>query len=204
MRSRAFRPIAVLLSVLLLASSPVHAGPVVIRDVIQIIGSYQNPPDLRLRLAGATETSGSTDGTRGTSKTAPQTSDSLLSAIIVTPQDPVVVVAQGDVEGTICDCGDVTVAPGGFPKWPLLFLAAVPLFFIGHDDDCEDCDRVTPVTPLPTPNPSPSINPLIPPAIPEPSSLLLLGTGLAAFGAGLRRRYQKAKLSAQVESTEEG
>jgi hypothetical protein len=97
----------------------------------------------------------------------------------------------------------VTVAPGGFPKWPLLFLAAVPLFFIGHDDDCEDCDRVNP-TPSPTPNPSPSINPLIPPAVPEPSSLLLLGTGLAAFGAGLRRRYQKAKLSAQVESTEEG
>lgn len=208
MSSRAFRPIAVLLSVLLLASSPVHAGPVVISDVIQIIGSYQNPPDLRLRLAGATETSGSTDGTSSTSKTvdssaAPKTSDSLLSGIIVTPQDPVVVVAQSDVEGTICDCGDVTVAAGGFPKWPLLFLAAVPLFFIGDDDDCDDCDRVTP-TPTPTPNPSPSINPLGPVPVPEPGSLLLFGSGLAAFGVGLRRRYQKAKLSAQVDSTEEG
>jgi hypothetical protein len=202
MRSRAFRPIAVLLSVLLLASSPVHAGPVVIRDVIQIIGSYQNPPDLRLRLAG----SGSTAGTDGTSKTAasssaPQTSDSLLSAIAVTPQDPVVVVAPGDVEGTICDCGAVTVAAGGIPKWPLLFLAAIPLFFIDGDDDCDDCDKVTP-TPTPTPNPTPTPTPQVP--VPEPGSLLLLGSGLAAFGAGLRRRYQKAKLSAQVESTEEG
>ena len=42
------------------------------------------------------------------------------------------------------------------------------------------------------------------PEIPEPASLLLFGSGLAAFGAGLRRRYAKGKLAAQIQTTEEG
>jgi hypothetical protein len=33
--------------------------------------------------------------------------------------------------------------------------------------------------------------------------LLLFGTGLAAFGAGLRRRYQKNKLAEQIKAQEE-
>jgi hypothetical protein len=33
--------------------------------------------------------------------------------------------------------------------------------------------------------------------------LLLFGTGLAAFGAGLRRRYQKIKLAEQIKAQEE-
>jgi hypothetical protein len=32
----------------------------------------------------------------------------------------------------------------------------------------------------------------------------LFATGLAAFGAGLRRRYARAKLETQLENTEEG
>ena len=40
------------------------------------------------------------------------------------------------VEGTICDCGEILI-PGGFPKWPLLFLAAIPLFFIDTGDDID-------------------------------------------------------------------
>jgi hypothetical protein len=32
----------------------------------------------------------------------------------------------------------------------------------------------------------------------------LLGSGLAAFGAGLRRRYAKGKLATQPQTTEEG
>jgi hypothetical protein len=68
----------------------------------------------------------------------------------------------------------------------LLFLAAIPFFFIHGCDDCE--------TPTPTPTPTPPPEP-----IPEPGSLLLFGTGLAAFGAGLRRRYASAKLAAKTE-----
>jgi len=208
MRSRAFRPIAVLLSVLLIASTPVHAAPVAIREVMQIIGNYQNPAELRLRSSQTSSTSqaGASGSVRAASSyvsadgtleivdpsAAPIASaDSLLSGIAVDtddPQGPVEVIAQGDVEAAICDCGEVTVPGGGIPKWPLLFLAAIPFFFI---HGCDDCDK-------PTPTPTPEI------PIPEPASLLLFGSGLAAFGAGLRRRHARAKLNAQIQNTEEG
>ena len=210
MRSRAFRPVAILLSVLLLASSPVQAGPVAIGDVIQIIGSYQNPPKLRLRGSSTSNTQvarliESTDGAATLASAVAESSgsakqtDSLLSGIAVEsndPQDPVILVAQGDVDGTICDCGEVTVA-AGFPKWPLLFLAAIPLFFI-PEDNCETCDRITP-----TPTPTPVTTPTPQTPVPEPTSLLLFGSGLAAFGMRLRKRRMEAKLNTQV-NTEEG
>lgn len=217
MKSRAFRPIAVLLSVLLLASTPVHAGPVAIGEVLQILGSYQNPPQLRLRSYSQTSSSavagvyGSAPAPSGyvssegmveivdTSVAPASSPDSLLSGITVDIDDPqraVEIIAQGDVQGTICDCGEVMVAAGGFPKWPLLFLAAIPFFFIHGDEEFVTPNPISTPTPLPTPTPQ------VP--IPEPASLLLFGSGLAALGAGLRRRYAKAKLSAQVETAEEG
>jgi hypothetical protein len=100
-------------------------------------------------------------------------------------QDPqklgVEIVEEAEVEGTICDCGEILIPDGAFPKWPLLFLAAVPLVFI---NDCDDCAQTpdstpTPTPPPPTPTPTPT---------PEPATLLLFGTGLVAVGAGLRRR----------------
>lgn len=210
MRSRAFRPIAATLSVMLLAGSPVHAGPVAISEVIQIIGNYQNPPELRLRgsqtgnpVSAQTTSSvrqSASDGSLNITDTSaasvdPTSADTLLAGVAVAAEDPqggVDVIDQGDVEGTVCDCGEITVPGGGIPKWPLLFLAAIPFFFIRGCDDCE-----TP-TSTPTPTPTPEV------PIPEPASLLLFGSGLAALGTGLRRRYAKGKLAAQVQNTEEG
>ena len=208
MRNRAFRSIAAIISVMLLAGTPASAGPVAIHEVIQVLGGYQNPPGLRLRsvsqagapasgVNGSTQvTSGVRQSLAGRSVDVPDTSttglatnnstDSLLSGVAVSsdaPQGGVDVIAQGDLEGTICDCGEIT-APGGIPKWPLLFLAAIPFFFI---HGCDDCDKPT-GTPTPTP----------PDTMPEPASLLLFGSGLAAFGTGLRRRYARAKLAAQI------
>jgi hypothetical protein len=217
MLSRAFRPIASILAILLLSGAPTHAAPVAIREVIQVLGTSQNPPELRLRSVSQ-YTNSSVDEGNGTSPVASSTqqsaagdlaeipdssigdvvagdsADTLLAGVAVSadPQAGVDVVDQGDVEGTICDCGEITVPGGGFPKWPLLFLAAIPFFFI---HGCDHCETPTPPT-TPTPPGTPEI--------PEPASLLLFGSGLAAFGAGLRRRYARAKLETQLQTTEEG
>jgi hypothetical protein len=217
MMSRAYRPIAAILSILLLSGAPTHAAPVAISEVIQVLGSYQNPPELRLRNVSQATSSLVDDGvgpspvataaqqsaaggvaeipdtTTGAVVTSDST-DTLLAGVAVSadPQGGVDVVDQGDVEGTICDCGEITIPGGGWPKWPLLFLAAIPFFFI---HGCDHCETPTPPT-TPTPPGTPEV--------PEPASLFLLGSGLAAFGAGLRRRYAKGKLATQLQTTEEG
>ncbi len=208
MMSRAFRSTAAILSILLLTGVPTHAAPVVISEVIQVMGSYQNPPELRLRSISQ-NTSAAVEG-EGPSPVASASQESaagdvvevadgstvdvtsgntLLSGVAVSmePQAGVDVVDQGEVEGTICDCGEITVPGGGFPKWPLLFLAAIPFFFI---HGCDDCDVPPPTTTPPPPDE----------VIPEPASLLLFGTGLAAIGARFRKRRSKAA----PQITEEG
>ena len=217
MISRAFRPTAAaILAILLLSSAPTHAAPVAISEVIQVLGSYQNPPELRLRrFSQSTTLVDEGDGPSPVASAAEQSAagglitdvpdtatgdilvgdaaDTLLAGVAVSadPQAGVDVVDQGDVEGTICDCGEITVPGGGFPKWPLLFLAAIPFFFI---DGCDDCET-------PTPPATPTL--LRAPEIPEPASLLLFGSGMAALGAGLRRRYAKGKLETRLQTTEE-
>ena len=214
MTSRAFRSAVAILSILLLSGVPTNAAPVAIREVIQVLGSHQNPPELRLRtvsqsatglvaegdgpspIASSAQEDAAGEAIEITDTATVDAGDStLLSgvAMSVDPQGGVDVIDQGEVEGTICDCGEITVPGGGFPKWPLLFLAAIPFFFL---HGCDDCEIETP----------PGTPPGTPPdhVIPEPASLLLFGSGLAAFGAGLRRRYARGKLAAQIQNTEEG
>jgi hypothetical protein len=197
------RVFAATLGVFLLTAVPALAEPVRINQVVQTISSSQGIPDLKVNTLvpqdpagpkGSTPQSGPhPDGVR---------SESLLTGVAVTSDVPKLsleIIEEGEVEGSICDCGEILVADGAFPKWPFLFLAAVPLVFI---NDCDDCDENPSSTPNPTPpsNVTPTATPT---PTPEPASLLLFGTGLLAAGAGLRRRYTKSKLVEQVQAQED-
>lgn len=204
--ARVSRLLCVTLCLLFLSAVPALAEPVTISQVVQTLSGSQGAPNLKLNnlvsqdpgQKGGTQQPGprSDNGpTQGGIKT-----DTIISGVTTTGQSQkigVETIEEGEVEGTICDCGEIFIA-GGIPKWPFLFIAAVPLAFI---HGCEDCD-----TPSSTPTPTPPSNPTptpTPPGVPEPASLLLFGTGLAAAAAGLRRRYGKAKANEQIEVEEE-
>lgn len=204
--ARVSRLLCATLCFFFLTAVPALAEPITITQVVQTLSSSTGAPDLKLnnlvsqdpgQKGGTQQTGPRTDNgpaTQGGIKT-----ESIISGVTITGQSQklgVEYIEEGEVEGTICDCGDIFIVEG-FPKWPFLFLAAVPLAFI---HDCENCD-----TPSSTPTPTPPSNPTptpTPPGVPEPASLLLFGTGLAAAAAGLRRRYGKAKVK-QTEVEEE-
>ena len=196
---RVARVLAALLCLLLFSAVPAFADPVKINQVITTLSSSQGNLDLKLQnlisQQDPTKSSNQTGtGKDGNGTQAPKT-DSVISGVTVTGQGQqlgVTVIEEAEVEGTICDCGEIYIAGGGIPKWPFLFLAAVPLVFIDRDNE---------ETPTPTPTPTPPDTPT-PTPTPEPASLVLLGTGLAAFGAGLRRRYSKSKTVEQTKEEE--
>jgi hypothetical protein len=184
--------ITLLICLFFLMAVPALAEPVTVNQVVQTLSTSQGV-DLRLNSL-ITQDQGQKSGTQqsGTATQSGNKTDSLISGVTATGQGQqigVETIAEGEVEGTICDCGEIFLVGGGFPKWPFLFLGAIPLVFI--DTDCENCDSVTTPTPTPTPPSTPTPTPT--PGVPEPASLLLFGTGLAAATAGLRRRYGKAK-----------
>ena len=208
MRNRAFRPFAMMLSILLLASVSVQASPVNFGEVVSVLGGLQNASRVdRLRLRAVTQDpstpsspGGVTNNLTASSASSVNVTDvdgsssaqpSLIAGTEVASQGQqqvnVEVFEQDTVDGTICDCGEIPSAGGGFSKWWLL--ALVPLVCVTGICHHEEEER-------PTPTPTP-------PPIPEPATLLLLGSGLAALGAGARRRYAKARGKSEAATTEE-
>ncbi len=209
MKHQAQRRAALMLSVLLAAVVPAQAGTITLADVSQAFvdgQSSRRAVEFRLRsiaqsgsvpvstvtspTQSGAQSSSSNAAPNGTQSTTTSTGDGSAS-LIDTAQQPsgtVETVDLGDVTGTVCDCGpfDVVETPrGGFPKWPLIALAGIPLAFIpGGNDE-------TPPGPTPTPTPPP-------PAVPEPATILLFGSSLMALGAGARRRRARKQFDGKA------
>ncbi|MDT5122915.1 MAG: hypothetical protein QOC96_2397 [Acidobacteriota bacterium] len=185
MRNRAISHVAVILSLsLLLAAVPAQAGPIPFSDVVQVSGGQTQ--ELRLRSvsqSGSTPVSADTkSATQGAAQQQGQQT-SLISTAAGPQQGQqgnVEVVEEGDVSGTVCNCGELLI-PGAF-KFPWFALGGVPLVcatgVCTHNDNppCQPGDLTC-----------------TPPSVPEPATLFLLGSGLAALGAGARRRYRLNK-----------
>jgi hypothetical protein len=189
-----------------LISQTAFADSIQIRQVVPTVNSTQGLVELRVNYLAQDPVSPDVKGTvkstsEKTKSSAENPATSSLLSVEINPQQPtqvgVEVVGDAIVEGTVCDCGDILV-PGGIPKWPFLFLAAIPLIFIHTCDDCDTvcltCDTI--VTPTPTPTPPNN-------TVPEPATLLLFGTGLLAFGASLRKRYSTSKLKTEDQTEDE-
>lgn len=202
MTKRAFRPIAVTLSLLLLASVPAQASPVTLADVIQVISG--NPryggqaPVMQLRHATQEDKTQQKSSTSQTSSTSTTTTTEQSGDASIQQDPPVQAQTEevGEIEVGECECGElpdeIVEIPGRrnfLPFLPLVGLICVTGI-------CTPDENPTP-TPPSFPTPTPPIEP-----IPEPATLLLFGSGLAALGARARRRYARAKLTKEANITE--
>jgi hypothetical protein len=206
MRNRAIGPAATILSVLLLAfaATPAQAGPVAYSEVVHVMSNVRSggqSQELRLRSVSQDATSAPISGS--VTSTDKSSDSSTVSAPVAEPtslistaptgfqegqQGSVEVIEEGDVTGTVCDCGEIFIPGGGFPKW--LALGGIPLICV-----LIDCNPDEP--------PPPCCDEPPPPPIPEPATIFLLGSGLAALGAKARRRYTQSRTNRAVSTDTE-
>lgn len=202
---RFFLSAVCLASVLSVFTSSAIAAPVQFNQVVQVVNAKPGKANTggfsSLRLTGNEIAVFDGDGDGDNDKPKPPQQD-----------DRVITETKIEiVEDEVCDCTDPQPPISrGFPKWALLGLAAVPLFFVFRkkDDDPTPTPTRTPptmgtptptpsVTPTPTPTVTPTPTPTMTPTptppepVPEPMTLLLFGTGLAGIGVAARKKFGK-------------
>jgi len=197
---------AVCLASVLAAFTKTEAGPVRFDQVVQIMnakpGRAETGSFTRLRVANYYDgvIVGNDDDDKKKQTTSPQD-----GRVITETRSEI-------VEETACNC-EQPVVRGGFPKWALLGLAAIPIAFIlikRKKDEPTPTPTIpgqtpTPFTPTPTPTPETPTptpktpTPTPPEPIPEPMTILLFGTGLASIGLAARRRFGKKGKSEKEE-----
>lgn len=144
---------------ILTAAVPLNAAPIRFNQVVQIVNAKPGRANIgsftQLRLADDSVAAKSDDG-----KITPSGTPTQDGRVIVTTTSEI-------VEDDACDCAVITPRGGGFPKWALLGLGAVPLLFlIPNNDDDDPTPTPTPTntppgtqTPTPTPTNTPTVTP---------------------------------------------
>lgn len=179
----------VLVSMIAVGSS-VNAAPVKFKQVVQVVNAKPGKANTgnfsKLQLVNDPVVLSDGDGDGDDDKDKNKEKKSTQS-----PQQDgrVITITTSEIaENEVCDCTEVEeIVKGGFPKWTLFGLGAVPLAFIKTGENG---------TPTPTPTtatPTPTTPPVTPEPTPEPMTLLLFGTGLAGVGFAARKKFGKGK-----------
>ena len=195
MRTRRTVSCLILAAYLLAAGTPAYADPVETKQITQVVTSGYNVPDIRLRALTIDDVPHEQVPPSPGKNDSPPHFETVVAmdfSSLSLQQDPQKGI-HPTVETTICDCADLMIpVAGGFPKWPLFFLAGIPLIFIkGGEEELPPID-----IPKPTPPPPPAQTPT---PTPEPTSLLLLLTGACAVGVRLRKSVRRSKRDGKTD-----